>query len=226
MTELESHSSLTIEDLDHPRLILIYSIYWDVTLFFTTVFFILMLYTIIKKSSPEMGGYKWYLVHQLCWSYAFDFYMSLWKPIPLWPFYIGYSGGILNQLHVDPPIWFLVILFFLSVWMGLGIGIALVHRYVQGKVYANLLHLLLTTSTLHSLELTMNNIKNCSDRFWTKAFWNGYAGKILKFENSKIPKFQNSKVLFSWTFQFSTPIKSFVLKNYPRLGLSETEECE
>ena len=128
-------SSFTLEDLDHPLLNEIYCIYWDVILVFTTAFFILMLYTIIKKSSKEMGGYKWYLVHQLCWSYAFDLYMGLWKPIPLWPFHLGYSGGIFSQLPSRFSIVPLLAVTFFAVGMGFGIFVALIHRYVQGRFF-------------------------------------------------------------------------------------------
>ena len=129
-----NYSSFTLEDLDHPIVNQIYFRFWEVTLIFTTAFFILMLYTIIKKSSPEMGGYKWYLVHQLCWSYAFDLYMGLWKPIPLWPFYLAYSGGIFNQISSKYSILPLVALAFVAIGMGFGVSIALIHRYVQGIV--------------------------------------------------------------------------------------------
>ena len=127
-----NYSAFTLEDLDHPLLNRIYCIYWDVILVLTTAFFVLMLYTIIKKSSPEMGGYKWYLVHQLCWSYIFDLYMGLWKPIPLWPFHLGYSAGIFSQLSSNFSFVPFAAVTFFAAGMGFGIFIAVLHRYVHG----------------------------------------------------------------------------------------------
>uniref|UniRef100_A0A914PN70 Serpentine Receptor, class H n=1 Tax=Panagrolaimus davidi TaxID=227884 RepID=A0A914PN70_9BILA len=80
-----------------------------------------------------MGEYRWYLCHQLFWSYAFDLFLSLWKPIPLWPFYLGYSGGILNGIPSKFSSLPLIVMFVLSTGMGFSIGISLFHRYVQAS---------------------------------------------------------------------------------------------
>uniref|UniRef100_A0A7E4WCI1 TLC domain-containing protein n=1 Tax=Panagrellus redivivus TaxID=6233 RepID=A0A7E4WCI1_PANRE len=93
-----NYSAITFNDLESPRLVAVYYVFWDVSLVFTTIFFSFMLYMIITKSPREMSDYKWYLVHQLTWSYMFDLCFGLWKPVPLWPFYIGYSAGMFAKV--------------------------------------------------------------------------------------------------------------------------------
>uniref|UniRef100_A0A7E4W0X1 Transmembrane protein n=1 Tax=Panagrellus redivivus TaxID=6233 RepID=A0A7E4W0X1_PANRE len=124
-------STITFDDLEHPRLVVIYSIYWDVSLFLTSLFFCFMLYMIITKSSKEMSGYKWYLVHQLTWSYLFDAYLSIWKPVPLWPFYIAYSAGVFSGLTEYASVVQLIGLTVVAIGMGFSIYVSMFHRYVQ-----------------------------------------------------------------------------------------------
>ena len=88
-----NESEVLFEDLYNPKLIKIYEIFWTLSFSYTSVYFVFIIYVIVKKSSREMGAYKWYLVHQMCWIFLFDLHMYVWKPIPLWPFYLIYSGG-------------------------------------------------------------------------------------------------------------------------------------
>ena len=125
-----NYSVFTIDDLYHPNLVQIYSIYWDVSLFFTTIFFIFMLYTIMKKSSVEMKGYRIYLIHQLTWSFLFDLHIGGWKPVPLWPFYLGYSVGWYSNIPKEFSLLPFIGMCFFSVGMGFSIYISTVHRYV------------------------------------------------------------------------------------------------
>uniref|UniRef100_A0A7E4V0D1 7TM_GPCR_Srx domain-containing protein n=1 Tax=Panagrellus redivivus TaxID=6233 RepID=A0A7E4V0D1_PANRE len=98
--------------------------------------FIFMMHMIITKSSSEMSGYKWYLVHQLVWSYLFDLYVGLWKVVPLWPFYIGYSAGIFANAPGNTTTLQLVFPAIFSVGMGFGIYISVVHRYAQASPFS------------------------------------------------------------------------------------------
>uniref|UniRef100_A0A7E4UPD9 Serpentine Receptor, class H n=1 Tax=Panagrellus redivivus TaxID=6233 RepID=A0A7E4UPD9_PANRE len=79
-----------------------------------------------------MGIYKWYLAHQLTWSYLFDVYVGLLKVVPFWPFYLGYSAGIhANLKSNDAAVIQLIPLAFLSVGMGFSIYISVLYRYMQ-----------------------------------------------------------------------------------------------
>ncbi|KAE9547447.1 hypothetical protein FO519_009341, partial [Halicephalobus sp. NKZ332] len=126
-----NYSALTIDDLYHPTLVYIYSVYWDVSLVITTLFFIFVLYTILKKSPKEMIGYQIYLIHQLTWSFLFDLYFGLWKPVPLWPFYLGYSVGWYSNVPKELSLLPLIGITFLSVGMGFSIYISAFHRYMH-----------------------------------------------------------------------------------------------
>ena len=141
-----NYSAFSAEDLYHPTLVQIYSIYWDVSLCITTVFLIFMLYTIIKKSSTEMKGYRIYLIHQLIWSYLFGLHLGAWKPVPLWPFYLGYSVGLYSWIPKEYSLLPLIGVTFFSVGMGFSIYISVLHRYAQVsplsllyKIYMNLI---------------------------------------------------------------------------------------
>uniref|UniRef100_A0A7E4UMJ3 HTTM domain-containing protein n=1 Tax=Panagrellus redivivus TaxID=6233 RepID=A0A7E4UMJ3_PANRE len=131
-----NYSALTLDDLEHPRLVAIYSIYWEVSLIMTTIFFAFMLYMIITKSSKEMSGYKWYLVHQLTWSYLFDVYIGLWKPVPLWPFYLTYSIGIFSNISDRYAVLQMILLVVVALGMGFAITISTFHRYMQASPFS------------------------------------------------------------------------------------------
>uniref|UniRef100_A0A7E4V1C2 Serpentine Receptor, class H n=1 Tax=Panagrellus redivivus TaxID=6233 RepID=A0A7E4V1C2_PANRE len=80
-----------------------------------------------------MSGYKWYLVHQLTWSYFFDVNVGLWKVVPLWPFFMGYSNGIFSTLKGNNVRIQLIMPAFLSVGMGFSIVLSVVYRYAQSS---------------------------------------------------------------------------------------------
>ncbi|KAE9549546.1 hypothetical protein FO519_007246 [Halicephalobus sp. NKZ332] len=113
-----NYSALTVDDLYHPTLVYIYSIYWDVSLCVSTIFFFFMLYTILKKSPKEMKEY------------------GGWKPVPLWPFYLGYSVGWYSNIPRELVMLPLVGVTFFSVGMGFSIYISVLHRYVQASPFS------------------------------------------------------------------------------------------
>ena len=88
-----NESEILSEDLYNPTLVNAYQIFWTICFSYTSVYFVFVIYVIVKKSIYEMGEYKWYLVHQMCWIFLFDLHMFTWKPVPLWPFYLIYSAG-------------------------------------------------------------------------------------------------------------------------------------
>ena len=137
-TVFNNYSSITIDDIYHPTLVQIYSIYWDVSVCITTGLFVFMMYTIVKKSSTEMKGYRIYLIHQLTWSFLFDMYLGGWKPVPLWPFYLGYSVGWYSSIPKDLSLLPLVGVTFFSVGMGFSIYISAMHRYMQASPFSKL----------------------------------------------------------------------------------------
>uniref|UniRef100_A0A7E4UMJ2 Serpentine receptor class gamma n=1 Tax=Panagrellus redivivus TaxID=6233 RepID=A0A7E4UMJ2_PANRE len=95
-----------------------------------------MLYMIITKSSKEMSGYKWYLVHQLTWSYVFDVYLCLWKSVPLWPFYTAYSAGVFSEISEKYFPLQMLLLVVTSIGVGFGIYISALHRYMQASPFS------------------------------------------------------------------------------------------
>uniref|UniRef100_A0A7E4ZXU2 Serpentine Receptor, class H n=1 Tax=Panagrellus redivivus TaxID=6233 RepID=A0A7E4ZXU2_PANRE len=99
-----------------------------------------MLYVIVTKSSKEMSDYKWYLIHQLTWAYLFDVYLGLWKPVPLWPFYVGYSVGVFGgsvgtNFTVILQLSLLVVN---AIGMGFSIYISVLHRYMQASPFSTM----------------------------------------------------------------------------------------
>uniref|UniRef100_A0A7E4V1H9 MFS transporter n=1 Tax=Panagrellus redivivus TaxID=6233 RepID=A0A7E4V1H9_PANRE len=84
-----------------------------------------------------MGIYKWYLAHQLTWSYLFDVYIGLFKVVPLWPVYMGYSVGIFVDLKDNTATIQLIPLSVLSVGMAFSIYVSVLYRrlYIRIPVY-------------------------------------------------------------------------------------------
>ena len=70
----------------------------------STPLVILAAYVIIKKSTPTMGHYKYFLLNQLLWNFFFDSILILWQPVPIFNannaadlsnrFIMAYSNGI------------------------------------------------------------------------------------------------------------------------------------
>uniref|UniRef100_A0A7E4VND7 DUF1461 domain-containing protein n=1 Tax=Panagrellus redivivus TaxID=6233 RepID=A0A7E4VND7_PANRE len=77
-----------------------------------------------------MSDYKWYLLNQLSWSYAFDLYMGLWQPVPFWPFFMVNSGNSwfsTNSYFVQSMT--LITLVIIVVGFGVSIIIWLLHEF-------------------------------------------------------------------------------------------------
>ena len=122
-------SIFSMEDFYHPVLVSVYNVFWEVSITITTVFFIFMIYVILKNSK-DIGEYKYFMINQLVWSYLFDVIIGLWKPIPLWPFYMGYSIGFFKSWR---GIWAIVpfyLFLIAAIGMGVAIFMSIVHRYI------------------------------------------------------------------------------------------------
>ncbi|KAE9550898.1 hypothetical protein FO519_005901 [Halicephalobus sp. NKZ332] len=88
-----------------------------------------MLYVVLKNSK-EIGEYKYFIVNQLVWSYLFDVLLGIWKPVPLWPFYMGFGIGFFRSWK---GIW-AVLPFYATITVGIGMGVSIfmsfIHRYI------------------------------------------------------------------------------------------------
>ena len=125
----ENFSAYSLEDFYHPTLFVIYKVFWETSLLIITVFFLFMLYVILKNSK-EIGTYKYFIVNQLIWTYLFDLVMGMWKPVVLWPVYLGFGVGWFRSWR---GIWAFSPLFILGivgVGMGVSIFMSLFHRYI------------------------------------------------------------------------------------------------
>lgn len=127
------YENLTREMLYHPEIEVVYTITHYITLFFSTVFFCLTSYTILKKSKPEMYLYKYLILNQLFWSYLFNVYLTFWQPIVLFPFFFAYSAGLAQILGFKAAPWLCIFLIFLGGGMVHSLFTAFVYRV--GQVY-------------------------------------------------------------------------------------------
>lgn len=74
----------------------------ECTIFFISTLLVgLVSYTIVRKSTPAMGQYKYMLLNQILWNFFFDTLLILWQPIPIfnsngfgYGFILAYSNGI------------------------------------------------------------------------------------------------------------------------------------
>ncbi|KAE9550151.1 hypothetical protein FO519_006638 [Halicephalobus sp. NKZ332] len=121
----------TLEDFHNPLLVKIYAGFVDFCGTLTVIGFLLLMYMVIKKSSPDMEEYRYYIIHQLCWSLIFNIHLVLWKPVPLWPFYFGYSAGPYSFLPEKYKYFPIIFLGFIAVGMGFSIYLSTMHRYVN-----------------------------------------------------------------------------------------------
>ena len=50
-------------------------------------------FVVLYKSTPAMGTYKWMILNTMLWSFLFDLTLCMYKPITLFPFYMGIATG-------------------------------------------------------------------------------------------------------------------------------------
>ena len=122
-------STFSIDDFYHPTLFLVYRIFLETSLIVTTIFFLFMLYVILKNSK-DIGVYKYFMINQLIWSYALALIMGTWKPVVLWPFYMGFGVGWFRSWTGRWAILPLGITLFTRTGMGYSIFMSAFHRYV------------------------------------------------------------------------------------------------
>src|SRR4051812_23806625 len=92
------NGSMTLDMIYHPVLAQVYRFYQYIMLFSITPLIAFAVYIILKKSPSEMHICKMLLINQLFWSYALDVTLTIWQPINLVPYFMGYSVGIAGHL--------------------------------------------------------------------------------------------------------------------------------
>ena len=127
--QLVNFSVFSKDDFHYPTLHFIYKIFWEVSLVVTTIFFVFMLYVILRNSK-EIGEYKYFMINQLVWSYLFDILLGTWKPVPLWPFYMGFGVGWFRSWKGPWAIIPFYAIVIISIGMGVSIFMSFIHRYV------------------------------------------------------------------------------------------------
>ena len=50
-------------------------------------------FVVLYKSTPAMRTYKWMILNTMLWSFLFDLILCMYKPITLFPFYMGIATG-------------------------------------------------------------------------------------------------------------------------------------
>src|SRR3569623_1205962 len=92
-----SEDSLALDNVYHPELVQFCSYFHYVAFACATLITLLGCYIIIKKSTSHMGNYKYMLLVQTFWFYAFNVIYFLAQPIILFPYFMAYSAGVLKN---------------------------------------------------------------------------------------------------------------------------------
>ncbi|KAH7702914.1 hypothetical protein AAVH_29926, partial [Aphelenchoides avenae] len=77
-----------------------------------------------------MGKYRWYLLNAVFWSYSYEFFITLWKPVFLGATFVGFSRSVVPLGHLTSW-WVLQAVIACMVNMGLGIVKELFYRFSQ-----------------------------------------------------------------------------------------------
>jgi hypothetical protein len=96
--------NMTIDMLYHPELAPIYHGYQICIFSISSLTFILSIYTILKKSTENMGIYKILLFNQIIWSYLLDLSFFIWQPMFMFPFFLVYSIGLAKLFQAYGPV--------------------------------------------------------------------------------------------------------------------------
>lgn len=76
--------------------------------------------------------YKWFLLHEITWSYLFDISFCLWVAVPLFPYQCVFSAGVILR-QTNPYLMQHVVKFVIACGVGKGYAlfIAFLHRNIQ-----------------------------------------------------------------------------------------------
>src|SRR3569623_639444 len=102
--QLPSNNALTLEEIYHPNLVHICSYIQYFAFSLATIVTFIGCYIILTQSTVQMGQYKYIMLVQTFWFYAFDIVYVISQPIFLFPHLLIYSGGLLKE--VSPEVFF------------------------------------------------------------------------------------------------------------------------
>src|SRR3569623_2004290 len=91
LCHISSMEALNLSDIYNQNLTQFYSIFNDCWTVVELICLPIMFYIVYTKSPPSMVVVKWHMLYHLRICGLFNFLCGLWKPLPLFPLYLGYS---------------------------------------------------------------------------------------------------------------------------------------
>lgn len=101
----------------------------DVSFVPSTLFFPMMLWLILRHSG-KMGRYRWYILINVVFCYAFDVCLTLIKPVFLGPLLGWYRQGFVAA-NSSASCFLVGVLIYLSSAMEFSVGCSLLYRFAQ-----------------------------------------------------------------------------------------------
>jgi hypothetical protein len=95
--QVPSNNSLALEEIYHPTLVHICSYIHYFALSLATIVTFIGSYIILTQSTHQMGQYKYIMLAQTFWFYAFDIAYVITQPTVIFPHLLVYSGGLLKS---------------------------------------------------------------------------------------------------------------------------------
>ena len=87
----------SLEAFYDPKITNIYNIFLDTVFVLQSILIPYLIYVILFHSAG-MNEYRWYIFNGTVWSYAYGVVIHIWKPVPLFPYFMCYSNGIIKDL--------------------------------------------------------------------------------------------------------------------------------
>lgn len=85
--------NITLEDIYNQSTTSFYLIILDILLVINIAWVCPTIYIVIWKADKEIGVIRWYFCLNFITGLLFDLIVGIFKPVPLFPFYIGYLAG-------------------------------------------------------------------------------------------------------------------------------------
>lgn len=126
-------SKLTVKDIFDENFLRLFSIFANISMVLIFPFFILMIYTVLKKSTKEMTKYRWYLLNCIIWDFLLELIIGLFHPIPIAPLQIMFLNGPLLNISFDGL--YMWADAFCVVLLNIFLGLTLCLTYRIAKVY-------------------------------------------------------------------------------------------
>jgi hypothetical protein len=77
-----------------PEWEFLYGTTLEITSSIAIIIFPFAAFVVLYKSTPAMGIYKWMILNTMLWSFLLDLIVCMYKPITLFPFYMGMATGL------------------------------------------------------------------------------------------------------------------------------------